>query len=61
MVADGPPREVLTEELLSRGLPHAVEVIAHPATGAPIILPRRGRGRLTVLAAHPTLAVRVRP
>jgi len=44
MVADGSPRDVLTEELLSRVYRTPVEVIAHPATGAPIILPRRGRG-----------------
>ena len=44
LVADGPPHEVLTAELLSRVYRTPVEVIAHPATGAPIILPRRERG-----------------
>jgi iron complex transport system ATP-binding protein len=41
LVADGPPREVLTEGLLSRVYRTPVEVIPHPATGVPIILPRR--------------------
>lgn len=44
LVADGPPQEVLTAELLSRVYRTPVEVIAHPATGAPIILPRRDQG-----------------
>jgi iron complex transport system ATP-binding protein len=43
LVADGPPREVLTEELLGRVYRTPVEVIPHPVTGAPIILPRRDR------------------
>jgi iron complex transport system ATP-binding protein len=34
---------VLTEDLLSRVYRTPVEVIAHPVTGAPIILPRRER------------------
>jgi iron complex transport system ATP-binding protein len=41
VVADGPPREVLTAELLSRVYRTPVEVIPHPGTGVPIILPRR--------------------
>jgi len=44
LVADGPPRDVLTEELLSLVYRTPVEVIAHPSTGVPIILPRRGGG-----------------
>jgi iron complex transport system ATP-binding protein len=43
LVADGSPREVLTEELLSRVYRTPVEVLPHPATGVPIILPRRDR------------------
>ena len=61
LVADGPPREVLTEALLSRVYRTPVEVdpasvdrcAHHPA-------PSRSR-RLTVHSAPPTLAVRVRP
>lgn len=41
VVADGPPRDVLTEELLTRVYRTPVEIIAHPGTGLPIILPRR--------------------
>jgi iron complex transport system ATP-binding protein len=41
LVADGPPREVLTEGLLTRVYRTPVEVIPHPTTGVPIILPRR--------------------
>jgi iron complex transport system ATP-binding protein len=43
VVADGGPREVLTEALLSRVYRTPVEVIPHPATGVPIIVPRRER------------------
>ena len=44
LVADGTPREVLTEALLTRIYRTPVEVIPHPTTGAPIILPRREGG-----------------
>jgi len=44
VAADGSPHEVLTERLLSRVYRTPVEVVAHPVTGAPIILPRRERG-----------------
>lgn len=44
LVADGPPHGVLTEELLSRVYRTPVEVIPHPTSGVPIILPRRDRG-----------------
>ena len=39
--ADGPPAEVLTEELLSRVYGHPVEVFRHPRSGATLVLPRR--------------------
>lgn len=42
IVADGPPEEVLTEELLSEVYRHRVEVFAHPRTGRPVVLPWRG-------------------
>ncbi len=42
VAADGPPREVLTGDLLSRVYQHPVEVIDHPVTGAQLVLPRRG-------------------
>ncbi|WP_068273491.1 heme ABC transporter ATP-binding protein [Aldersonia kunmingensis] len=41
VAADGPPRDVCTTELLSRVYAHPVEVIAHPVTGALLVLPRR--------------------
>jgi iron complex transport system ATP-binding protein len=41
VVADGGPREVLTESLLSDVYDHPVEVVEHPGGGAPIVLPRR--------------------
>ncbi|MFN8518003.1 MAG: heme ABC transporter ATP-binding protein [Chloroflexota bacterium] len=44
VAADGPPQEVLTEALLSRVYRTPVEVVPHPTSGAPIILPRRDRG-----------------
>jgi iron complex transport system ATP-binding protein len=43
VVADGSPRAVLTEELLGRVYRTPVEVLTHPRTGLPIILPRRER------------------
>jgi iron complex transport system ATP-binding protein len=43
VAADGPPREVLAPELLTRVYGHPVEVIAHPETGTPLVLPRRDR------------------
>ncbi|MEV0248684.1 heme ABC transporter ATP-binding protein [Nocardia sp. NPDC050712] len=41
VAADGPPREVLTTELLSRVYQHPVEVLDHPVTGAQLVLPIR--------------------
>ncbi|MEU8895915.1 heme ABC transporter ATP-binding protein [Nocardia sp. NPDC048505] len=41
IAADGPPREVLTTELLSRVYQHPVEVFDHPVTGAQLVLPIR--------------------
>ncbi len=40
IAADGPPR-VFSEELLSDVYDQPVEVLAHPRTGAPLVLPRR--------------------
>jgi iron complex transport system ATP-binding protein len=39
--ADGPPAEVLTEELLSEVYQHPVEVLPHPGTGVRLVVPRR--------------------
>ncbi|GGK97512.1 heme ABC transporter ATP-binding protein [Nocardia jinanensis] len=45
VAATGPPREILTGELLSRVYQYPVEVLDHPGTGAQLVLPaRRGRG-----------------
>ncbi|WP_174185412.1 heme ABC transporter ATP-binding protein [Nocardia barduliensis] len=41
LAADGPPREVLTTELLTRVYQHPVEVLDHPVTGAQLVLPVR--------------------
>ncbi|OLT52103.1 heme ABC transporter ATP-binding protein [Cellulosimicrobium sp. CUA-896] len=41
VVADGAPREVLTEALLGDVYDHPVEVVEHPRGGAPIVVPRR--------------------
>ncbi len=41
VAGDGPPGEIMNEELLSRVYHHAVEVIWHPRTGLPLIVPRR--------------------
>jgi iron complex transport system ATP-binding protein len=45
MIANGPPREVLTEELLSDVLQIKVLVDAHPLSGAPRITPAHEVGR----------------
>lgn len=41
IAADGPPRKVLTTELLTRVYQHPVEVLDHPITGAQLVLPVR--------------------
>ncbi|WCO68258.1 heme ABC transporter ATP-binding protein [Iamia majanohamensis] len=41
VVADGPPAAVLDAALLSDVYQHALEVVAHPRTGAPLVLPVR--------------------
>lgn len=41
VAAAGPPREVLTGELLSRVYRYPVEVLDHPGTGAQLVLPAR--------------------
>jgi iron complex transport system ATP-binding protein len=40
-VADGPPGAVLQPELLSAVYHHEIEVVAHPRTGVPLVLPCR--------------------
>lgn len=41
LAAVGTPAEVLTESLLSEVYRHPVEVLTHPRTGKPIVLPHR--------------------
>jgi iron complex transport system ATP-binding protein len=41
VAADGPPREVLTSSLLSAVYQHEVEVLPHPYSGGPLVLPLR--------------------
>ncbi|MCE7081299.1 heme ABC transporter ATP-binding protein [Streptomyces sp. ST2-7A] len=44
IAADGPPAEVLTEELIGRVYRHPVDVLRHPDTDVPLIVPvRSGR------------------
>lgn len=43
LVADGPPRTVLTGDLLSKVYRYPVEVLDHPRTGAQLVLPARNR------------------
>lgn len=43
VAADGPPREVLTSETLSRVYHHRIEVVEHPETGDLLIVPMRQR------------------
>ncbi|WP_067686742.1 heme ABC transporter ATP-binding protein [Nocardia jejuensis] len=43
IAAHGPPREVLTTELLTRVYKHPVDVFDHPVTGNQLVLPVRGR------------------
>ncbi|MDG4862536.1 heme ABC transporter ATP-binding protein [Streptomyces sp. T-3] len=42
VAADGPPSEVLEEALLSRVYRQPVEVLPHPRTGVPLVVPVRG-------------------
>uniref|UniRef100_A0AAU2VBI4 Heme ABC transporter ATP-binding protein n=1 Tax=Streptomyces sp. NBC_00003 TaxID=2903608 RepID=A0AAU2VBI4_9ACTN len=41
LAAEGPPREVFDAELIGRVYRQPVEVLAHPRTGAPLVVPRR--------------------
>ncbi len=41
LAAAGPPRDILTTDLLTRVYQHPVEVIDHPITGAQLVLPLR--------------------
>ncbi|MER6914258.1 heme ABC transporter ATP-binding protein [Streptomyces sp. NPDC000594] len=41
IAADGPPAEVLRDELLTRVYRQPVEVFPHPRSGDPVVLPRR--------------------
>jgi iron complex transport system ATP-binding protein len=43
IVAEGPPADVLAPALLSEVYQHEIEVVAHPRTGVPLVLPRRDR------------------
>ncbi|MEV7086766.1 heme ABC transporter ATP-binding protein [Streptomyces sp. NPDC093085] len=43
IAAEGPPREVFRDELLSRVYRQPVEVLPHPRTGVPLIVPERTR------------------
>ncbi|MEV6810807.1 heme ABC transporter ATP-binding protein [Micromonospora sp. NPDC051296] len=44
LVADGPPVEVLTADRLSAVYQHEIEVLPHPRTGIPLVVPRRSAG-----------------
>ncbi|MFI9533766.1 heme ABC transporter ATP-binding protein [Nocardia fusca] len=56
VAAAGPPRDVLTGELLSRVYRYPVEVLDHPGTGAQLVLPARpARGRGVTAAEGPVI------
>jgi iron complex transport system ATP-binding protein len=42
IAAEGPPATVLDDEMLSRVYRQPVEVLPHPRTGAPLVVPKRG-------------------
>lgn len=41
VVADGPVAEVVTPDLLSRTYRHPIDVLPHPRTGVPVVVPER--------------------
>jgi len=41
MAAIGAPQQVLTDAVLTAAYEHPMEVVGHPRTGAPVVLPRR--------------------
>ncbi|WP_307852584.1 heme ABC transporter ATP-binding protein [Glaciihabitans sp. dw_435] len=43
VVAAGPPADVMTSEILSRVYAHAIDVVEHPTTGHPLVIPARTR------------------
>lgn len=45
IAADGPPGEVLTAERIESAFDTHVQVLAHPETGAPVIVPCAAKGR----------------
>ncbi|MCK8678168.1 heme ABC transporter ATP-binding protein [Streptomyces lichenis] len=56
LAADGPPAEVLRDELLSEVYRHPVEVLPHPAGGAPLVVPVRGLAAMRKTEAGPSTA-----
>lgn len=52
VAAAGPPAEVFTSDLLSAVYRHPIDVIPHPHTGAPVILPRRTHATEAVPPRH---------
>ncbi|MFD7610147.1 heme ABC transporter ATP-binding protein [Streptomyces sp. NPDC059828] len=42
VAAEGPPERVLSEELIGAVYRQPVDVLRHPATGAPLVVPKRG-------------------
>jgi iron complex transport system ATP-binding protein len=47
VVADGRPEVVLVPSMLSEVYEHDIEVVAHPRTGIPLVLPRREHRKAT--------------
>ncbi|WP_326558542.1 heme ABC transporter ATP-binding protein [Micromonospora sp. NBC_01796] len=41
LVTDGPPEQVLTADRLSAAYRHEIEILPHPRTGTPLVLPIR--------------------
>ncbi|MFD7627694.1 heme ABC transporter ATP-binding protein [Streptomyces sp. NPDC059851] len=52
IAADGAPAEVLRADLLSRVYRQPVEVLPHPRSGIPLVLPVRGADRSAVRSGH---------
>lgn len=52
IAVDGPPAEVFGDELLSRVYRQPVEVLRHPRTGVPLVVPVRDDGLSAVRNGH---------
>ncbi|WP_449481411.1 ABC transporter ATP-binding protein [Streptomyces avidinii] len=58
VVAEGPPAEVVTAELVERVFGLRCQVIADPETGTPLVIPAARRARTKAAGAVPVVPVR---